>query len=623
MSAQAAGRERGLERIAASLTIAFATLLLIPWHPLPEPYALDRAWTLVLHLAWVRGAAFGREIVFSYGPWGFLWRGYHPETWGLVLAAWALFGAASAAAIWASARRTMSRASALVAVALAVFVVLSRGREVLLMALPLLWFLEGRESASSLRFGLLTVATTLAALGKFSLLLLLVPLALLLAADEVARRRRVPFGAAFAAGMLLAWWLVAGQRLADFLPFVSNGLEIAGGFADAMAVDPPRATFPLAAVLAVSAILLFLSFAGERDPRARVADLLAFAVALFLTFKAGFVRWDAAHAGVAYGVLLIFAVVAIARAWPAIAQRPTRLAPLAAAVPILLAAGTALDAADRADSGLVPALRGVGAVVSRGWGAHSAGLRAEHRRFLRGEGESAGDLPLEGTVDVYPNLASVAAARSGYAPRPVFQSYVAFTPGLGALNAAHLRGSPPDTILFDVVPLDERFPALDDALSWPGILARYRVAARGRQFLSLARRGVPRSVTTRPLATRVVATGEELALPRGAAPLWAQIRIEPTLLGRAASFLFKAPPVRIEVASTDGTRRSWRLPHRLAAGGFLLSPVILTRGEFAALLEQPRGPALRRASSIRILAPRRFYDPRVRVSLAPLDVRGE
>jgi len=53
---------------------------------LPEP-SIDLSWAAVLHYAWAANWQFGRDIVITYGPLGFLHVGiYTPETWPYFLA---------------------------------------------------------------------------------------------------------------------------------------------------------------------------------------------------------------------------------------------------------------------------------------------------------------------------------------------------------------------------------------------------------------------------------------------------------------------------------------------------------------------------------------------------------
>jgi hypothetical protein len=55
---------------------------------------LDCAWVQVLHDAFARHLQFGRDIVFTYGPWGFLARGYYPATYPVAVIVWCLLSVA-------------------------------------------------------------------------------------------------------------------------------------------------------------------------------------------------------------------------------------------------------------------------------------------------------------------------------------------------------------------------------------------------------------------------------------------------------------------------------------------------------------------------------------------------
>ena len=77
---------------------------------------------------------------------------------------------------------------------------------------------------------------------------------------------------------------------------------------------------------------------------------------------------------------------------------------------------------------------------------------------------------VHGSVDIYPWGQSFLLARDmDYRPRPVIQSYLAYTQKLEELNAAHLRGkNAPDWIFFSFGTIDDRYTSLDDApLSGP------------------------------------------------------------------------------------------------------------------------------------------------------------
>ena len=66
--------------LAAATSLVFA---LSRFQPSASPggyNVVDDAWIQMLHMAFVERLQFGRDIVFTFGPWGFLYGGYHPAT---------------------------------------------------------------------------------------------------------------------------------------------------------------------------------------------------------------------------------------------------------------------------------------------------------------------------------------------------------------------------------------------------------------------------------------------------------------------------------------------------------------------------------------------------------------
>jgi hypothetical protein len=168
----------------------------------------------------------------------------------------------------------------------------------------------------------------------------------------------------------------------------------------------------------------------------------------------------------------------------------------------------------------------------------------------------------------------------------VFQSYCAFTPRLLRLNADHLVGpSAPETILFTVVDwIDGRMPAMDDSLSWPTILSRYRVDGTAAGHLLLRRRASPRAIARRPISSFRASFGRPVRIgDRSGSATWAEIEVRPTMLLRAWSLLDRPPILVLTVLLASGQPRSYRLVPGIARAGFLISPVIEEDDEFVRL----------------------------------------
>ena len=191
-----------------------------------------------------------------------------------------------------------------------------------------------------------------------------------------------------------------------------------------------------------------------------------------------------------------------------------------------------------------------------------------------------------GTVDGYPAEAhAILAHHRAYDPRPVIESYAAYTPELAELNAAHLRGDhAPDTILFDVRPFDGRFPSLTDGLSWPELLTRYDVKDTAGRLLFLQKATSPRAFTLAPIAQTEIALAEIVAIPPlSEGPIWARIDVHATWFGALWSALYKPSPLLFNVQTSSGEVFETYLVPALARAGFLLSPVIADRTAFARL----------------------------------------
>jgi hypothetical protein len=179
------------------------------------------------------------------------------------------------------------------------------------------------------------------------------------------------------------------------------------------------------------------------------------------------------------------------------------------------------------------------------------------------------------------------------------QSLVAYTPELQELNAAFLRSEaslpgmgersrPPAKILFQLAPIDDHLPAMEDGRSWPELLTRYDVAEVQWSFVLLKRAAAPRPWRLEPLADLPLRFGETLPLAgmtntSGASALWATLDINKTLLGAIASALYKPPTLWLSVFTRDGACVRYRVAPGMAASGFVLSPVVQNPKGFAEL----------------------------------------
>ena len=592
------------------------SLLAVVWLSPGFPYpGQDSAWVLALNQAVAHQLAFGRDVIYPLGPWGNVYAGqYHPATDGMTLAGGTLVALALAGGLSALARGGR-RWVALLAPLLVATVGL---RDPVFLSMPLLllavavarpapdappsrW--PGRWSAAALL--LLTASCALLTLIKGTFGTQAVPM-VGLAVLALLLGRRVRLAAlmlACYAASLAGFWLLAGQRLADFPAYVATMPVVIAGYSEGLAVGGPPGD--IAAYLCGSAALLWL-FWRDRAPGRPGSVLLPLGLllTLFVAFKSGFVRHDE-HALIAAGTLAMMPVVLVA------ALRPRRLA---AAVCVTLAAlafishhhpgyewpsARGRDRLALAASGAWTRITDPGR-LPRLFDAHMAAVRA------------AMPLPyVAGPTDIYSSGQMILLANGlEWSPRPALQSVTVLGETLARADLDHLQGAdgrqpPVQNVFYRVESEDNRLRSTQDGLSWPALLTEFRVDGYDRALdTALLRRqpGAPPAAAPGPtLLDGWHRLGEDVALPASPTGLaWATLDLEPTPAGRLASLLFRPPLLTITVRYANGPVERFRLVSGLARAGFLLTPRVLTTADMISLLLPESRTSAERPVSINV-----------------------
>ncbi|HVH41399.1 MAG TPA: hypothetical protein VM925_03620 [Labilithrix sp.] len=601
------------------LTLFLALWTIVPWRPAAvsgdAPY-LDPSWVVVLHLAFLDGLAFGEDIVFTYGPWGFVaTRTYVPGTFGWLLASWIVLVASIWYAAFAVALATMRSALWAALWMSTLVLVVSLGFEAAYMAVAVLFV---ATAAGAGRSRLLTSATTLLAallawlgLVKFTYFGLGTALVVLVSAWLYATRRRIgPALPAYAVAWL-ALWLLAGQPLGAVPDYAVNGLSVAAGYTTAMALWPNTSLASIAlgaAALTVALVVVLERASGRRFP----VIGSAYALTMYVAFKAGFVRQDEWHTPIALLAVAVVALVAAALFTVSAATLAPRTRTLAIAAVMAIAVvawglaavpGPAQHVADivrSSDETLTFFVRPGRAEASRrvGW---STAL-AEIRRKVPLP-------PVTGTADLYPDDQIVLVANGlRRLSRPVFQSYSAYTPRLIALNEGQLaRDDRPRTIFVALAPIDGRWPSSEDGPNLMTILSDYRLEARTRSYL-VFRDARQRGYRLEHLRTVHARLGEAIAVPALASgPVWVSMDVHRTLLGRVEELAFRPAMLLLEARLAGGRRVQHRLVPGVAVDGFLLSPYLADGDALAAMTTADWRPRLAE-SAVRTITLRAHRD---------------
>jgi hypothetical protein len=602
-------------------TVLLFVLLIPTWDPTQPAGGLDPSWAQVITWAYLSGKHFGHDVVYTFGPLGFLFvKLYTPSTYPLVLAFTLLFGVtlgfATAAVL--SPRPILERMVLLGAI---IWGLLVQWEAVFFLA-GLLLLLLGTDGASRRGMDLsllLLVLMALEGLAKHTVLVLGLTAAALTDAYRVFALRRWPVWSCVFAVTGLVGWIAAGQPLTGLQEYVQSGFEVVRGYDRAVQISTSP-TLPLIYLAAASATLLPIAVLAWRCADRRIGLILLFcAFELFIAFKHGFVRADG-HKSIAFGGSVLIVSVLLAAVSHQLSRQTSRIL---LAAPVVLALVWANDRYGRSHTSLSEKARGLATVLS-GDAAATYSAQFEHSRdSLRRE------MPLpriDETVDVYGWQQAAALAHGlDYRPRPVFQGYLAHTQALIDLNLSHLKSdSAARTLLFDVGSIDDRYPSLDDGALWPEIISRYRHAATAEDFLVLQRRARPLKVSSTTLQSTQAEFGTEIALEGDSPVVWADIDFTETVAGKVISTAFRPPIIRIKIQLVTGEEKVYRLVPAMSGEGFLLSPLIETREHFAALMSGDlvalQAQRIRKLTILSTPALRRAYRQPISVALFALRI---
>src|SRR5688572_1521543 len=208
-------------------------------------YGLDSGWAFALHAFHAKGLQHGRDVVFTYGPLGFLEpRFYHPETYIALLCRSVAFAAVLWFGLWSYGRRVIRNVLVrgvwlLILTTLAGIAVRATESEFFLCALLLL--IHFHRSPTTQTDGarwLLVASLALAGSIKFSYFVCGLATVLVVSLDELTRKR-VPKAIVGFAALYVCCHVAAGQSVSSIVPYLAASTDLAAGYSTAMSTDGP------------------------------------------------------------------------------------------------------------------------------------------------------------------------------------------------------------------------------------------------------------------------------------------------------------------------------------------------------------------------------------------------
>ncbi|MBS1843929.1 MAG: hypothetical protein JST53_05855 [Actinobacteria bacterium] len=561
---------------------------------------LDPSWNAGLAMAVYQGLHFGSEVVFTYGPLGFL--NSRIVFFGdlAVLSfvyASALYLLFCVGLVWALRRAlpiVLALVVAFVAVAWLPMPLIEVG--LLVAVFACFWLLEAERSERDLWIFVAAAATFAApaALIKLSTGPLVAVILLIALIGARAGGRRVAAYVGLFLLEVLVLWLATGQSLGDVPAFIGHTIEISGGYSSAMLrstdVAPWKVTLAVIAAIGSGLALVVAAWLwGGRDRATRWAGVAIAALVSFVVYKEGVVRVDAGHLTVLFGNAAVV--------WVAVGLGGRHRTLMLAGAALVFAISLPVRPAGLTTNfdpltNVKDAVENARTLVDSGRrdqlieGGHAA-MQAQYG--LAPEGVAAvGDH----TVAVEPwEIGAAWAYELRWDPLPVFQNYNAYTSGLDRLNAAAAEDPEgPERVLrhnplmvqpeFPTADVDNRFGGWDPPEQARAVLCNFAPLWEDERWQVLGRVG-NRCGGEREIETVSAGAGEAVDVPTPGPGEVVFVRI----VGAGVSGLEKVQTFLLHAASrhavVNGDTR-YRLVPETAGDGLLLraAPGIVQPGPF-------------------------------------------
>lgn len=580
----------GFARWQQGLAAAIAALVIAPQASVDAVVGLDPGWEAVAALAPVQHLAWGPQLVFTYGPLGFLQTTAYYSFDQSVLATFYQF-IVVAALFLGIAEALRQRYTPMTAIGGAfvttwIAAMLQVGHGTALgMMYPELVVLAGlawaavpmlqhnpKQSTIFVTCSLLGAAAGLQLLVKFNtgLTILVIALAASILLGWKAVVRHCATVAAFVAATLICW-LLAGQGLGDLVTWLRSSTAILSGYNESQAVPLPLIAIPavLLSLAWIVALCVMFVRGGPEIPRSFVV-LVGLLTAI--TIKSGFGRFDIWHFSMVLGVIVVASAITPGSG---IRQRAIVLAVVAfvffwtAGVPavqdrVVTAVRSPLQGIDRLITLAVPGRAEQRIERAK---ARQRALYAVPQRFIDTIGSK--------TVHVDPDETSVVWAYNlAWRPAPVFATYSAYTPALDKLNSDTLANGP-DFVLSRVsatspaTGIDGRLATQESPLYSRALLCNYTLSGVENRW-ALFTRTAPRCGPLSKLSEVDVAKNDPARIPAPSGPDMAVlvgIDLDPTVID--SLFLGTITPLTTLTVVLDGV--SYRLIAGNAAEPFLVA----------------------------------------------------
>lgn len=563
------------------ILLVFGLVLFFPVNPLMPTATADGAWVLVLNHAITQHWLFGQDLIFTYGFFAYLGTlAYDPVLFPYLMMFWFFFLVSIIVYLDALIEGQQNHWVKILSALICLACVLSYGPGVFYPVYILVFGLYALKQEKTVSFWNLLGSALLGiiTLIKFSYGFLALILILMLTLFDV-KQKRFPLKLLCYGVAVLLSFVVNHQPLAMLSDFISGVMQISSGYNDSMGLGGTR-FFPIIVYIAMAIYLCrFLSAIQYYQSKSlNRGAVFLLALSFFIMFKASFIRADA-HIFYAfvYELSVIFLLLTLHLSTYAGSFKSV----LSQKKVIFLIVVALVFMAVAKDNIIPNPIQNAKNVLNY---PYLAKVYQSDLQDIRGQYP----LPsVTGSADIYSFDQTILLANNiNYNPRPIFQSYSAYTPKLLEMNKDHLLSrKAPANIFFSVQPIDNRYPSMEDGLSWPVLLSHYALKQSLKNYLWLTKQAQHKELHMVTVSQDQYKVGMVINVPAELHHqyVWLRITFSKNISSRLVSALFKPVQTYLTVTLMDGRTIQYRFIEGMGEAGFLFSPLVENTTQFANL----------------------------------------
>ncbi|MBP6558605.1 MAG: hypothetical protein KA213_09590 [Flavobacterium sp.] len=547
-------------------------------------WGLDLSWILTLNYANLKELTWGTDFAFTYGPLSYLSTRLGWGTSGNNLILFDVFFYLNLFLVYflsfKNSRNKVITALLIIGYTLLIPVHIGSSTALILLAFLVFWIRQSIEKPKFIYYLFQIALLFVLFFIKFNTGLIAIPLFLLgLGYNLISKKEKIYWLLLYALTPIILV-IVAGKFLnVDLTNYVKTAMEIIAGYNDIMYLEH-KFTRRLLALFVFFSTLFILghrAFAeGKTNAIKNVTVFILYAIPMFVLYKSGFVRGLETEFFI-FSVLLLLSVQDLHFENFKKYSNVILIMCLTGSFGIVyLDKGTRLpfETSNKIDKYYLLGIKDFTPIS----GLH---IFPSPNLFPSSVTQKIG----VNTVDIYPwNAQLLFENKLNFSPRPVFQSYTAYTKVLEEMNFNHYntKETAPEFVIYEFLAIDQRYPLFDEPKVNLCLLKNYTPVElfdfQERKFVLLQKKTDFKSVKLQKIKEYAMMTESPLAPKKD---VFYEIGVYNSITGSLVSVVDHAPELSLEIKTETATE--YRTGKKLLESGVFLEQKINTTEDFYSL----------------------------------------